>query len=165
MRAPLDLTIFLGYAFLQPRSFEGAAGARTKAERGAAPAPSCLASTGPGRHGDPPRGTMTPRVYRYAMTAAFERNCSKAFRSANARSAVNAKCDPETGNRRAERRRAQRPSPRDAHARQGVHTAGGANRRSAPSIFEGKHPPCHGGENETAIRGADQGRGGFRMAV
>ena len=25
-----------------------------------------------------------------------------------------------------------------------------------PSIFEGNHPPCHGGEHETATRGADQ---------
>ena len=32
-----------------------------KAERGAAPAPSCLASTGPERLGDPPWGKTTPR--------------------------------------------------------------------------------------------------------
>ena len=34
---------------------------------------------------------------------------------------------------------------RGAHARQGVQFSG---RQSAlrPSIFEGKHPPCHGGD-------------------
>ena len=95
----------------------------------------------PGRHGDPPRGTMTPRVYRYAMTAAFERQCSKAFRSANARSAVNAKCDPETVNRRAERRRAPRSLRQgDAHAPAGACSLPGATSALRPLGLRGETP-------------------------
>ena len=58
------------------------------------------------------------------------------------------------------------PSPR-GRARPPRRATEYSRRHSAlrPSIFEGKHPPCHGGEHETATRGADQGRGGFRMAV
>src|SRR6185369_8430797 len=66
----------------------------------------------------------------------------------NAGAAASPRRATRTGNRRAERRRAQRPSPRDAHARQGVHTLG---RRSAlrPLGIPRGQRPAQSGRNTT----------------
>ena len=129
--AALDLTIFPRYVFLQPRSFEGASGVRPKAERGAASRAPCLASTALGRSGTRPGGTTTlTRSVRYRDDSHAQRQCWKR--------AVSGSAAPETVNRRAERRWAQRPFAKGARTPAKACNFPGANRRSAPRLCEGK---------------------------
>ena len=118
-------------------------------ERGAAPAARALQARGPSGSGIRP-GAKRPHAIQFATDAGHaQRQC---------------------WNRAVKGRAPRRPSNavRSAEGRcvpfaKGTRTPAKActlywRRHSAlrPSIFEGKHPPCHGGEHETATRGADQ---------
>ncbi len=157
-RALLAVDYVPMYMFLQPRSFEGASGARTKAERGAAPAHPCLASTAPRAARDSPRGTMTlTRFVRYRDDSHAQRQCWKR--------AVSGSAAPETVNRRAERRWAQRPFAKGARTPAKACTLQVAPIGAPPLGFaRGQGPPCQGG-NTTATAAPTKGSGGFRMAV
>jgi hypothetical protein len=129
------------------------------AERGAASRAPCLASMALGRSGTRPGGTTTlTRSVRYRDDSHAQRKCWKR--------AVSGSATPEPENRRAERRWAQRSlSPRGRACRKACTLYWRRHSALRPSIFEGKHSPCHGGEHKTATRGADRHRGGFRLAV
>ena len=72
---------------------------------------------------------------------------------------------PEAVNRRAERRWAQRPFAKGARTPAKACTLPGANRRSAPSTYEGTKARLAKAGNTTATAAPTKGRGGFRMAV
>jgi hypothetical protein len=155
----VDLTIFLGYTFLQPRSFEGATGGVWRRSGVRRPRPRAYASTAdPGRRRDRP-GALRPHVDS-SLTRCRVRSApmlkTRRQREDRSRKAVK---------RRAERRRALRPFAKGrARHRRGVH-CWWRHFGAPPLGLRGDRPRLAKAGNTTATVAPTKGRGGFRTAV
>src|SRR6185369_16285174 len=124
------------------------------AERGAALAPSCLASTGPERLGDPPWGTTPPRDPSLPADGHDQRQrWNRAVRRKRDPAGRPTPCGAPKG--------AAFPSPRAKGTRTSAGTprtaclVPGATRRSAPSALPKGQKPAGQAGNTTASRGAE----------
>ena len=155
LRAPLAMILFPSIASYNP-AHSRALRRQSKAERGAAPAHPCLASTAPRAAPGSPRGTTTPP--------------DSSVTGCRPRSAPMLKTRRQYGRPIPDRRKPPRgapkgaafPSPRGrACPRRGVQFTGRHFGAPPPRLAEGKHPPREAGDTRRPPAGPTEAAADF----